>query len=73
MYNAEGVNMNKDSRFFLKEDFSKHMGNWIAIKNEKIIASNSNIKKTLSKAKKKVGSTDFLFAKIPERNQALIL
>lgn len=65
--------MNKDSKFFMKEDFSKHAGKWVAIKNEKIIASNSNIKKVLSKAKKEIGSTDFLFAKIPEKNQALIL
>ncbi|MFH1895703.1 MAG: DUF5678 domain-containing protein [archaeon] len=65
--------MNKDSRFFMKEDFSKHVGKWVAIKNEKIIASNLSIKKTLSKAKKEVGSTDFLFVKIPTKSQALIL
>ncbi|MBU2099865.1 hypothetical protein KKG83_05420 [Candidatus Micrarchaeota archaeon] len=65
--------MDKDSRFFLKKDFKKYSGKWVAVKNQKIISSDSSIKKALSEAKRKAGNTRFIFAKIPEKNQVLIL
>ena len=65
--------MDKDFEFFLKKDFRRYAGKWVAIKNKKIIASNLNIKKALSLAKRKTGSESFTFAKIPQKNQTLIL
>ena len=65
--------LDKDSKFFLDKDFSKYSGKWIAIQGQKIIASNNNIQKALSEARRKVGETQFLFTKIPEKNQVLIL
>ena len=65
--------MGSDSKFFLKKDFSRYCGKWVAIKNQKIIASDANINNAISAAKKKLGTRQFLFAKIPKKNQVLIL
>lgn len=62
-----------DSKFFIEKDFTRYSGKWVAIRNQKIIASNSNIKKTLTEAKRKSGQEQFLIAKIPAKNQVLIL
>ncbi len=65
--------MDSDSKFFLKKDFARYSGKWVAIKGQKIIASDANINNAISAAKKKIGTEQFLFAKIPKKNQALIL
>jgi len=62
-----------NSKYFIKKDFSRYSGKWVAIHNQKIIASNSNIDIALSDAKRKIGREQFLFAKIPTKNQVLIL
>ncbi|HZX20639.1 MAG TPA: DUF5678 domain-containing protein [archaeon] len=63
----------QDSKFFIKKDFSRYSGKWVAIRNKKIIASNSNINKALAQAKRKSGEEQFFIAKIPQKNQVLIL
>ena len=62
-----------DFEFFMKKDFSKDAGNWVAICNRKVIASDVNATKVLKVAEKKCNSRKPIFAKIPRRNQIMIL
>lgn len=61
-----------DYEFFLEKDFSRHAGNWVAIYDRRIVSSSRSIEKAIRDAKRKC-SGKFLFAKIPKKNQALIL
>ncbi len=62
-----------NSKFFMENDLTPYAGKWVAILNEIVIASNKNIDKTLNDAKRLAGAEKFLIAKIPEKNQVLIL
>ena len=67
------VTGSRDSKFFIEKDFTHYSGKWVAIRNQKIIASHVNIDKTLTIARKKVGQAQLFIAKIPQKNQILIL
>ncbi|MFH1895346.1 MAG: DUF5678 domain-containing protein [archaeon] len=63
----------KDLDFLFKNDLSKYSGKWVAISNRKIVSSGRNIKNTMTQARKKSRSKETLYAKIPAKNQSLIL
>ncbi len=58
---------NENYNSFIKLDLSKHMGNWIAICQGKIVAKDKNIKKVYLEAKKKCPTKKPLIAKVPEQ------
>lgn len=60
----------KEFEFFVKTDFSKYKGQYIAIVEDKVVASGANAKKVWEEAKKKTGKTPTI-AKIP-KEEALI-
>jgi hypothetical protein len=64
---------NKDFQYFLKQDFTKYAGKWVAIYDQKIVSSSNSITDAIEQAKQKYKNKEFLFAKIPAKNQALIL
>ncbi len=62
----------KEFEFYVKTDLSKYSGKYIAIIEEKVVASGSNAKKVLEEAKKKFPNKTPTLAKIP-KEEALIL
>jgi len=63
--------VSKEFQFYVKADFSKYKGRYIAIVDDKVVASGENAKEVWEEAKKKTGKIPTL-AKIP-KEEALIL
>ncbi|MBI4170639.1 MAG: succinyl-CoA synthetase subunit alpha [Candidatus Aenigmarchaeota archaeon] len=61
----------KEFEFYVKTDLSKYKGQYIAIVDDRVVASGGNAKKVIEEAKIKTGKTPLL-AKIPGE-EALIL
>ncbi|OGJ17077.1 hypothetical protein A3K73_01470 [Candidatus Pacearchaeota archaeon RBG_13_36_9] len=61
----------KEFEFFVKADLRKYSGRYVAIVDDKVVASGENAKKVFEEAKKKTGKIPTL-AKIP-KEEALIL
>ena len=60
--------------FFLKKkDFSDYYGKWIAVSGSTVISSSSSIQKTIREAQANCNSKEYTLAKIPAKNQILIL
>ena len=59
------------SEKFSKKDMSEHSGEWVAIKDEKILSSGYNIKMVINKAKEIVDEP--ILVKIPRKEEVLIL
>jgi len=64
---------NVEVDYFMERDFKDHAGEWVAICNRRVISSSVSITKVIREAKKKCGNKKPLFAKIPAKNQTLIL
>jgi len=60
-------------RWFLKASFRGHEGKWVAIKDKRVIEEGNTAKSLASRIKDRVDLSDLMLAKIPERNQVLIL
>ncbi|MBI4045159.1 MAG: hypothetical protein HY392_05600 [Candidatus Diapherotrites archaeon] len=58
---------------FLKKDFSRHEGEWIAISGARVIAHGKSISKVIAKARKNSKGKEYAYAKVPKKSQALIL
>lgn len=65
--------MEANFRAFLKKDLSKYSGNWIAISGKNIISSSRNINRVIAEAKRNSKGKEYVFTKVPKRNQSLIL
>lgn len=61
----------KEFEFYVKTDLSKYKGRYVAIVEDKVVASGENAKKVWEEAKKKSGKIPTL-VKIP-KEEALIL
>lgn len=61
----------KEFEFFVKTDLSKYKGQYIAIINDKVVASGENAKVVWEEAKKRIGEIPTI-SKIP-KEEALIL
>ena len=63
---------NKDYEWFIKKaDVSKYAGKWIAIEDQKIVASEAKISKLLDEIK--ANWPDAAITKIPKRGQIMVL
>lgn len=62
----------KEFEFYLKADLSKYKGKYIAIVEDKVVASGDNAKEVLDEAKRKFPNKIPTIAKIPYED-ALIL
>lgn len=63
----------KDLDFLFKNDLTKYSGKWVAISNRKVVSSSKSVKKTMQEARRKSKAKETLYAKIPRKNQSLIL
>jgi len=63
---------NKEFEFYVKTDLSKYKGEYIAIVEDKVVASGENAKDVLEEARRKFPNKNPLLAKIP-RKDTLIL
>jgi len=61
----------KEFEFFLKADLSKYEGKYVAIVEDRVVASGSNAKEVLKEARERTGKMPTL-AKVP-KEEALIL
>ncbi len=62
----------KEFEFFLRADLSKYEGKYIAIVEDKVIASGANAKEVLDEARKKTGKMPTL-AKIPKEELLVLM
>ncbi len=62
-----------NARLVLKSGSSRYSGKWVAIRNQKVIASNEDAGKAFLEAKRKSYEQKFVLARVPEKNQAMIL
>ena len=62
----------KEFEFYVKADLSKYEGKYIAIVDDKVVASGDNAKVVIENAKKKFPDRNPMLAKVP-REEALIL
>ena len=58
--------------YFVKTDLSKFVGNWVAILNNKIIASGKNFKEVAEKADKAFPNQKPLFTKVPKKTARIL-
>ena len=59
--------MDESYNFFMKADLSAYLGKWIAICDNKIVASGNSVKKVLEEAKKNCPAVEPLVARVPEK------
>lgn len=62
----------KEFEFYLKADLHKYEGKYIAIVDEKVVASGDNAKEVFEEAKRKTGKTPTL-AKVPTEDTFIFL
>ena len=60
--------MENDSNYevFMKSNFDKYKGKWVAICESNIVCSGDNAKKTFEEAQKKCPNKKILIVKVPE-------
>ncbi len=59
--------MDQNYQFFMNSNVEQYVGKWIAINNDKIIASGTNVKSVIEKAKKLNPSKKPFVTKVPEK------
>lgn len=59
--------MDKNYNFFMKVNLEKHIGKWIAINNDNIIASGKNVKDVIKRAQEIAPRRRPFIAKVPEK------
>ena len=64
-------NTRKDYDWFIKADVSKYAGRWVAVQNQKIVASDNRIGKLLDEVNRDWPSASI--TKIPKRGQIMVL
>ena len=68
----QAVSSGKSYEWFIKKaDVSKYAGKWIAVENQKIVASDSHISKLLEETKQNWPSA--AITKVPKRGQIMVL
>ena len=67
----QDINTKKDYDWFIKADVSKYAGRWVAVQNQKIVASDNRIGKLLDEVKKEWPLASI--TKIPKRGQIMVL
>jgi len=65
------ITSSKNYEWYLSQDFSKYSGKWLAIIDQKIIASGKNVEKLINKVKDKYPNKRPFITKI--RNKLSIL
>ena len=68
-----GKVMSQEFEFYSVSDMSEYSGKWIAILGKEVVASGDDLKKVYDEAKEKSGKREPLFARIPDKEEALIL
>lgn len=61
----------KNYNFYMKTDFSKYLGEWIAIANDEVVSHGKDLKKIYATVKKKHPQARVLVAKIPGKESSI--
>ena len=64
--------MNENYNFFMKEDVSAYVDQWIAVTDNKIVSHGKNAKQVFEEAKKNSPEKGILIAKIPGKETTII-
>lgn len=67
---SKPISANSYEWFIKKADVSKYAGKWIAVENQKIVASDAKIEKLLEEIKYR---PEAAITKIPKRGQIMVL
>jgi len=59
--------MNQSYNYFMSSNLEEYVGKWVAISNNKIIASGNDVKKVINEAKAKVPNKRPFVSKVPEK------
>ncbi|MBI2631987.1 hypothetical protein HYW75_03215 [Candidatus Pacearchaeota archaeon] len=57
----------------IEKELKKHIGEWVAICNKKIVACGSNPSSVMDKAKDLCGNRETTILRVPEKSQILLL
>ena len=58
---------------FMKKDFSKYCGEWVALSDDKVVARGSCLRDVLKKSRGIRDGARPVFTKIPEKDKAMLL
>lgn len=64
--------MSKNYEWYIKEDMNKYAGKWIAIVDQKPVASGTDAKKVYEEAKAKYPNKKPCLAKVPTRDTLIL-
>ena len=59
------TSLEADYDYFLETDTSQYKGKWIAVSNNRVIATGKEVKEVSESAKKLIGSNKFLLIRVP--------
>ena len=65
--------MTQEFDFYSISDMSEYSGKWVAIIGNKVIANGKNLKEVYKKAKEIAKNKEPMFARIPNKEEELIL
>ena len=71
MRKCAGFKARNELKYFIKNDFRRYSGKWIAIEGNRVISSKRNIGVLVKSVSDKTGNV--VFAKIPDKKQILLL
>jgi len=64
--------VSQNFNFILSRDLSKYSGDWIAVANNKIVATGESASEVMSKSKKKTKKRTTIM-RVPEKNTLMLL
>lgn len=64
--------VNKEYDFFMQSNLTKHIGNWIAIVDDQIVASGKDVKGIYAEAKKKYPLKRPLLTRVPNKETMIL-
>jgi hypothetical protein len=59
--------MDRNYQFFMKENMSQHIGEWVAICNKQVVSHGKDVKKVFQEAKQKCPKERPLITRIPDK------
>jgi hypothetical protein len=71
MRKCAALKTKNELEYFIKKDFRRYSGKWVAIENDKVISSKRNIGVLLKSVSNNTGNV--VFTKIPDKKQILLL
>ena len=59
-------------QFYLKANINKYLGQWVAICNQKIVSSGTDVKKVYKEAREKCPKEKPLLTRVPDKETTIL-